>query len=154
MIAPVFVVTEKRACLSQTPGAIICRRFAAGVIAILTLKASKQHSPGSAKSPSRRSATLGSEFQTHHNPERQRCEAFFPREYVGINGSRIRKNSDVRPSMPEFLRIRLQKCFTTLPERVAHSCRTLSGFMCLLSFQPRVRFATLGYDVLTPSASR
>ena len=40
-------------------------RFAAGVIAILTLKASKHRSPGSAESPWRRSATLGSESQTH-----------------------------------------------------------------------------------------
>ncbi len=81
--------------------------FAAGVIAILTLKASKQHSPGSAESPWRRSATLGSYFKTQHNPE-----------------------------------------------RVAQRCRTLTGFMCLLTFQPRVRLAALGYDVEPRCGSR
>ena len=48
-------------------------------------------------------------------PTGQRCEAFEITFSPRFEGSRCRQTSVLSPAIPEFWRIRLQKCFTALP---------------------------------------
>ncbi len=51
--------------------------------------------------------TLGTVAYTDDAPKGNTVKDYFPREIAGFDSSRSRKTSDVPPSMPEFLRIRL-----------------------------------------------
>ena len=55
-------------------------------------------------------------------PSGQCCEAFEITFVQRFEGSRSRQTSVVRTSMPEFWRIRLQKCLTALPSGAARCC--------------------------------